>query len=90
MAPGAGKSGKRRTGGLSWLDWSLTAAYPAAARRGDPPGERGTPAGEVMVADERRGISCGVEGCLFLAMALFAILMVAMLIIVLIRFGSPP
>ncbi len=42
------------------------------------------------MADEKRGISCGVEGCLFLAMALFAILMVAMLILVMVRFGSPP
>ncbi|MGI9179824.1 MAG: hypothetical protein ACR2H9_04900 [Longimicrobiaceae bacterium] len=42
------------------------------------------------MAQERRGISCGVEGCLFFAMVLFSILMVGMLIVVMVRFGSPP
>ncbi len=48
------------------------------------------PVQEEPVAEARERVSCGIEGCLRGAMILFAILMVLMLFIMFLRFGSPP
>jgi hypothetical protein len=39
---------------------------------------------------EKGGGGCGVTGCLYAAVVLFALLMVGMLVIVIIRFSDPP
>ncbi len=43
---------------------------------------------EVTVPESRGGISCGVAGCLTIAVILFAVLMVLMLIVVAVRFSG--
>jgi hypothetical protein len=40
--------------------------------------------------DTNRPSGCGVQGCLTLAVAIFVILLLAMLYIAVIRFSSPP
>lgn len=40
--------------------------------------------------DEPPGGGCGVQGCLFAAVALFVVLLIALLVISVIRFSSPP
>jgi hypothetical protein len=39
---------------------------------------------------ERVGGGCGVNGCLYAAVALFALLLVGMLVVAVVRFSSPP
>lgn len=40
--------------------------------------------------DGSTGGGCGVQGCLFAAVALFVVLLIALLVISVIRFSSPP
>ena len=46
--------------------------------RSDPAPEQPGPAG------------CGVQGCLFAAVALFVVLLIGLLVVAMIRFSSPP
>lgn len=45
---------------------------------------------DLDAVDTNRPSGCGVQGCLTLAVAIFIILLLAMLYIAVIRFSSPP
>lgn len=40
--------------------------------------------------EENAPSGCGVQGCLFAAVALFLVLLIAMMVVAAIRFSSPP